>query len=259
MSRGSSTSPAERGKPTHLSDPLRSNALAHATRWTCLADVSPFSDTVLLEVRSMAARWLFLLALPFVSMPGSASAAKLTSVSYEVTGGTFSGLHSTGPIVSGTVVFSPLVPTSTPFLRYEPGTWTSHSTDLPVRFKGPSPGPRACSPPPTESPSIRPARSRQLDLPVRMGTRYRKGRCSFSHSRARASRTSSEGAFPAALPAPIAGRRSPTGSRSTTSNARSFQNPPLLHSWVWAWSSLGWREESDSRDRVGLWPCHSQS
>jgi hypothetical protein len=71
----------------------------------------------------LAARFLFVIAVAFVVTSDTASAAPLKNVSYEVTGGTFNGLYSSGAIVSGTVTYTPTVPTSTPFTTYEPGNW----------------------------------------------------------------------------------------------------------------------------------------
>jgi hypothetical protein len=55
---------------------------------------------------------LFLLCL---CVSSAAVAAPLISVSYDVTGGSFNGPNSTGPITSGTVTFVPTTPISTPF------------------------------------------------------------------------------------------------------------------------------------------------
>jgi hypothetical protein len=64
---------------------------------------------------SMYNRLLLAIAVAFVWTSGAASAAPLLSVSYEVTGGSFSGDWSSGAITSGTLAYSPTVPTSTPF------------------------------------------------------------------------------------------------------------------------------------------------
>jgi len=69
-------------------------------------------------------RLLLAIAVAFVWTSGAASAAPLLSVSYDVTGGTFHGPWSSGAITGGSVVFTPVVPTSTP--GNIPGTWYVH-------------------------------------------------------------------------------------------------------------------------------------
>ena len=71
----------------------------------------------------MITRFLFVIAVALVVTSGAANAARLLSVSYEVTGGDFNGQFSSGPITSGTATFTPTVPTSTPFSSYKPGNW----------------------------------------------------------------------------------------------------------------------------------------
>ncbi len=55
--------------------------------------------------RSLTPSLAFLVALAFV--PAVASAATFSSISWTVTGGTFNGPNSTGPITGGTVVYTP--------------------------------------------------------------------------------------------------------------------------------------------------------
>jgi hypothetical protein len=79
----------------------------------------------------MATRFLFVIAVAVVLTSGAASAAPLTSVSYTVTGGTFNGAFSSGPITGGSILYTLSVPTSTPFYTYVPGIWN-------IVLKGPS-------------------------------------------------------------------------------------------------------------------------
>ncbi len=69
------------------------------------------------------AHFLLAIAAALALTSGAARAAPLTSVSYSVTGGSFNGLFSSGPITSGALTFTPMPPVSTPFSAYEPGTW----------------------------------------------------------------------------------------------------------------------------------------
>jgi hypothetical protein len=70
----------------------------------------------------MVARIRFVIALGFFLAAAAASAAPLLSVSYDVTGGTFYGPWTSGPITGGWVKFTPDVPTTTPFNA--PGVWS---------------------------------------------------------------------------------------------------------------------------------------
>jgi hypothetical protein len=71
----------------------------------------------------MRSHVFFTVAAAFCLTSGATNAAPLLSVSYEVVGGSFDGLFSSGPIVSGKVTFTPIVPTSTPFSTYKLGNW----------------------------------------------------------------------------------------------------------------------------------------
>jgi hypothetical protein len=70
----------------------------------------------------MVIRIRFVIALGFFMASAAASAAPLVSVSYDVTGGAFHGPSSSGAITGGSVIFTPVVPTTTPFTA--PGVWS---------------------------------------------------------------------------------------------------------------------------------------
>ena len=75
----------------------------------------------------MGARIPFVIALAFFMTPAAASAAPLLSIAYTITGGSFSGPFSSGPVASGSMIFTLNAPVSAPY-GFQLGRWTLSAT-----------------------------------------------------------------------------------------------------------------------------------